>query len=101
METARFFRSDFKESSAKQRTALFLNLANDPTIKLISICAAGLPRARLLRKNDIGVIVVPILSIITIAITTITILITATIIIIITIIVIVRIIPIVITQSQA
>ena len=31
METARFFRSDFEESGAMQRTALFLNLANDPT----------------------------------------------------------------------
>jgi V-type H+-transporting ATPase subunit B len=27
METARFFRSDFEESGAMQRTALFLNLA--------------------------------------------------------------------------
>merc|ERR1712238_167068 len=29
METARFFRSDFEESGAMQRTSLFLNLAND------------------------------------------------------------------------
>merc|ERR1712110_595745 len=35
METARFFRSDFEESGAMQRTALFLNLANDPTIERI------------------------------------------------------------------
>lgn len=34
METARFFRSDFEESGAMQRTALFLNLANDPTIEV-------------------------------------------------------------------
>merc|ERR1712161_87582 len=35
METARFFRSDFEESGAMQRTSLFLNLANDPTIERI------------------------------------------------------------------
>eukprot|EP01041_Mallomonas_annulata_P009773 gene9773-20322_t len=35
METARFFRNDFEESGAMQRTALFLNLANDPTIERI------------------------------------------------------------------
>ena len=35
METARFFRNDFQESGAMQRTALFLNLANDPTIERI------------------------------------------------------------------
>ena len=35
METARFFRNDFEQSGAMQRTALFLNLANDPTIERI------------------------------------------------------------------
>ncbi len=35
METARFFRNDFQESGAMQRTALFMNLANDPTIERI------------------------------------------------------------------
>merc|ERR1712070_638375 len=35
METARFFRSDFEESGSIARTALFLNLANDPTIERI------------------------------------------------------------------
>lgn len=35
METARFFRNDFEESGAMQRTVLFLNLANDPTIERI------------------------------------------------------------------
>merc|ERR1740125_38199 len=35
METARFFRNDFQESGAMQRTCLFLNLANDPTIERI------------------------------------------------------------------
>merc|ERR1711935_563141 len=34
-ETARFFRNDFEESGAMQRTVLFLNLANDPTIERI------------------------------------------------------------------
>ena len=35
METARFFRNDFEQSGAMQRTALFLNLADDPTIERI------------------------------------------------------------------
>merc|ERR1711865_104920 len=35
METARFFRNDFQESGSMQHTALFLNLANDPTIERI------------------------------------------------------------------
>lgn len=35
METARFFRNDFEESGAMQNTALFLNLANDPTVERI------------------------------------------------------------------
>ena len=35
METARFFRQNFEESGAMERTALFLNLANDPTIERI------------------------------------------------------------------
>lgn len=35
METARFFRSDFEENGAMERVALFLNLANDPTIERI------------------------------------------------------------------
>jgi len=35
METARFFKNDFEESGAMQRTCLFLNLANDPTIERI------------------------------------------------------------------
>jgi len=45
METARFFRNDFEESGAMERTVLFLNLANDPTIERIitprlALCAA-------------------------------------------------------------
>lgn len=35
METARYFRNDFTESGSISRTALFLNLANDPTIERI------------------------------------------------------------------
>ena len=35
MEAAHFFRTDFEESGAMQRTALFLNLVNDPTIERI------------------------------------------------------------------
>lgn len=35
METARFFRTSFEESGAMQRSVLFLNLANDPTIERI------------------------------------------------------------------
>jgi len=35
METARFFRSDFEENGAMEKVALFLNLANDPTIERI------------------------------------------------------------------
>ncbi|CAK9030180.1 V-type proton ATPase subunit B [Durusdinium trenchii] len=35
METARYFRNDFTESGAISRTALFMNLANDPTIERI------------------------------------------------------------------
>merc|ERR1711988_1297661 len=34
-EVTRFFRNDFEQSGAMQRTALFLNLANDPTIERI------------------------------------------------------------------
>ena len=35
METARYFRTSFEESGAMQRSVLFLNLANDPTIERI------------------------------------------------------------------
>jgi V-type H+-transporting ATPase subunit B len=35
METARFFKDDFEQSGAMGRTALFLNLADDPTIERI------------------------------------------------------------------
>merc|ERR1719219_2812408 len=35
IETARFFKNDFVENGAMERTCLFLNLANDPTIERI------------------------------------------------------------------
>ncbi|KAF8056378.1 V-type proton ATPase subunit B 1 [Scenedesmus sp. PABB004] len=35
METAHFFKQDFEENGSLQRTVLFLNLANDPTIERI------------------------------------------------------------------
>jgi V-type H+-transporting ATPase subunit B len=35
METARFFKQDFEENGSLERTTLFLNLANDPTIERI------------------------------------------------------------------
>eukprot|EP00036_Acanthoecidae_sp_10tr_P002168 CAMPEP_0182931344 /NCGR_PEP_ID=MMETSP0105_2-20130417/28082_1 /TAXON_ID=81532 ORGANISM="Acanthoeca-like sp., Strain 10tr" /NCGR_SAMPLE_ID=MMETSP0105_2 /ASSEMBLY_ACC=CAM_ASM_000205 /LENGTH=520 /DNA_ID=CAMNT_0025069765 /DNA_START=17 /DNA_END=1579 /DNA_ORIENTATION=+ len=35
LETARFFKQDFEENGSMERTTLFLNLANDPTIERI------------------------------------------------------------------
>ncbi|GAB7360359.1 hypothetical protein MBLNU230_g8317t1 [Neophaeotheca triangularis] len=35
LETARFFTKDFEENGSMERTTLFLNLANDPTIERI------------------------------------------------------------------
>lgn len=35
METARFFKNDFESNGSMERVALFLNLANDPTIERI------------------------------------------------------------------
>ncbi|GCE99173.1 vacuolar ATP synthase subunit B [Zygosaccharomyces mellis] len=35
LETARFFKQDFEENGSLERTSLFLNLANDPTIERI------------------------------------------------------------------
>eukprot|EP01135_Chromosphaera_perkinsii_P004117 Nk52_evm24s270 gene=Nk52_evmTU24s270 len=35
METARFFKQDFEENGSMEKTSLFLNLANDPTIERI------------------------------------------------------------------
>jgi V-type H+-transporting ATPase subunit B len=35
MEVARFFRTDFEQNGSMERVALFMNLANDPTIERI------------------------------------------------------------------
>lgn len=35
METSRFFKTDFEENGVMERVALFMNLANDPTIERI------------------------------------------------------------------
>lgn len=59
METARFFRSDFEESGAMQRTALFLNLANDPTIERIITPRLALTTAEYLAyERDLHVLVI-------------------------------------------
>lgn len=59
METARFFRNDFTESGAIQRTALFLNLANDPTIERIITPRLALTCAEYLAfERDLHVLVI-------------------------------------------
>merc|ERR1719437_195072 len=59
METARFFRSDFEESGAMQRTALFLNLANDPTIERIITPRLALTTAEYLAyERDLHVLTI-------------------------------------------
>lgn len=59
METARFFRTDFEESGAMQRTALFLNLANDPTIERIITPRIALTTAEYLAyERDLHVLVI-------------------------------------------
>jgi V-type H+-transporting ATPase subunit B len=59
METARFFRTDFEESGAMQRTALFLNLANDPTIERIITPRLALTTAEYLAyERDLHVLVI-------------------------------------------
>merc|ERR1719464_550715 len=59
METARFFRSDFEESGAMQRTTLFLNLANDPTIERIITPRLALTTAEFLAyERDLHVLVI-------------------------------------------
>jgi V-type H+-transporting ATPase subunit B len=59
METARFFRNDFEESGAMQRTALFLNLANDPTIERIITPRLALTTAEYLAyERDLHVLVI-------------------------------------------
>ncbi len=59
METARFFRNDFEERGAMQRTALFLNLANDPTIERIITPRLALTTAEYLAyERDLHVLVI-------------------------------------------
>merc|ERR1712039_721020 len=59
METARFFRNDFEESGAMERTALFLNLANDPTIERIITPRLALTTAEYLAyERDLHVLVI-------------------------------------------
>jgi V-type H+-transporting ATPase subunit B len=59
METARFFRQDFAESGAQQRTALFMNLANDPTIERIITPRLALTTAEYLAyERDLHVLVI-------------------------------------------
>merc|ERR1711871_1083115 len=59
METARFFRQNFEESGAMERTALFLNLANDPTIERIITPRLALSTAEYLAyERDLHVLVI-------------------------------------------
>eukprot|EP00924_Labyrinthula_sp_SR-Ha-C_P016130 snap_masked-scaffold_4-processed-gene-20.13-mRNA-1 protein AED:0.03 eAED:0.03 QI:0/-1/0/1/-1/1/1/0/496 len=59
METARFFRNDFTESGAINRTALFMNLANDPTIERIVTPRMALTCAEYLAyERDLHVLVI-------------------------------------------
>jgi V-type H+-transporting ATPase subunit B len=59
METARFFRNDFEESGSIARTALFLNLANDPTIERIITPRLALTTAEYLAyERDYHVLVI-------------------------------------------
>ncbi|CAK4069042.1 unnamed protein product [Aphanomyces euteiches] len=59
METARFFRNDFEESGCMQNTALFMNLANDPTIERIITPRLALTTAEYLAyERDLHVLVI-------------------------------------------
>jgi len=59
METARFFKNDFEESGAMQKTALFMNLANDPTIERIITPRLTLTAAEYLAyERDLHVLVI-------------------------------------------
>ncbi len=58
-ETARFFLNDFTESGAISRTALFMNLANDPTIERIVTPRLALTCAEYLAyERDMHVLVI-------------------------------------------
>ncbi|GAB5033612.1 v-type proton atpase subunit isoform [Nannochloropsis oceanica] len=59
METARFFRTSFEESGAMQRSVLFLNLANDPTIERIITPRLALTTAEYLAyERDMHVLII-------------------------------------------
>ncbi len=59
METARFFIKDFEESGAMQRTALFMNLADDPTIERIITPRLALTTAEYLAyERELHVLVI-------------------------------------------
>jgi V-type H+-transporting ATPase subunit B len=59
METARFFRNDFQETGAMERTTLFLNLANDPTIERIITPRLALTTAEYLAyERELHVLVI-------------------------------------------
>jgi V-type H+-transporting ATPase subunit B len=58
METARFFRNDFEANGSMERVALFLNLANDPTIERIITPRLALTTAEYLAyERDMHVLV--------------------------------------------
>ncbi|KAH0482303.1 MAG: hypothetical protein KVP17_004460 [Porospora cf. gigantea B] len=59
METARFFRRDFEENGSMERVALFLNLANDPTVERIITPRMALTTAEYLAyEKDMHVFVI-------------------------------------------
>merc|ERR1719238_130359 len=59
METARFFATDFEESGAMQRTVLFTNLADDPTIERIITPRLALTTAEYLAyERELHVLVI-------------------------------------------
>lgn len=59
METARFFTKDFEESGAMARTALFMNLADDPTIERIITPRIALTTAEYLAyERELHVLVI-------------------------------------------
>lgn len=59
METARFFTKDFEESGAMQRTCLFMNLADDPTIERIITPRLALTTAEYLAyERELHVLVI-------------------------------------------
>ena len=59
METARFFKQDFEENGALERLAMFLNLANDPTIERIITPRLALTTAEYLAyEKDLHVLTI-------------------------------------------